>query len=610
LDADSLKHPRREEGLRREVNSWLEPLLASPDYAAAFARLRQFKQQQMLRIATRDLARLGDVDAITRELSDVADVCLSSVLRLCLAQMTHRLGEPHHLDAQGRWCPTHFCVLGLGKLGGQELNYSSDVDVLFVYSEEGNAFQEPPKSKSLLPHGLTNHQFFKRLAEAFIAEVGQMTPDGMLYRIDLRLRPEGNAGPLVRSLAGYENYYAQWGQTWERMMLIKTRGVAGDAALAHEFLEMIQPFRYPRSLSEEVLHEIAAMKERIENEVVKAGELDRNVKLGRGGIREIEFVVQTLQMLNAGRNPFLHDPHTLSALNRLAKYKLIENGEAISLSKAYTFLRDVEHRLQMESNLQTHTIPADAKAHHRLAVLMGFQSTKAFEAARASHTTEVRRVYDNSLRSKPAPSRNLPGEFQKAETEWKTLLAERSFKDIAKSFRLVQSFVQGPGYVHVSPRIAELAQKLLAQFLEKCPRASQGSGQTRAQAGTWKVAAEGQVSGCAGGPSPFPTCPPAHLPTSPQQNQGISPQAQLLSDPDRVLARLDSFIAAYGSRAMLYETWTSNPSLFELLLLLFDRSEFLAEAAIATPDLVDELVLSGLLRRRKTAAEILKDLQH
>ncbi|HYV26795.1 MAG TPA: hypothetical protein VFA77_04645, partial [Candidatus Eisenbacteria bacterium] len=165
LDADSLKHPRREEGLRREVNSWLEPLLASPDYAAAFARLRQFKQQQMLRIATRDLARLGDVDAITRELSDVADVCLSSVLRLCLAQMTHRLGEPHHLDAQGRWCPTHFCVLGLGKLGGQELNYSSDVDVLFVYSEEGNAFQEPPKSKSLLPHGLTNHQFFKRLAE-------------------------------------------------------------------------------------------------------------------------------------------------------------------------------------------------------------------------------------------------------------------------------------------------------------------------------------------------------------------------------------------------------------------------------------------------------------
>src|SRR5206468_4367340 len=142
--------------------------------------------------------------------------------------------------------------------------------------------------------GLTNHQFFKRLAEAFIAEVTRMTPDGTLYRIDLRLRPEGDAGPLVRSLASYENYYAQWGQTWERMMLIKTRRVAGDPALASEFFEMVQPFRYPRSLGERILREVAETKQRIEDSVVKAGEVDRNVKLGRGGIREIEFIAQTL----------------------------------------------------------------------------------------------------------------------------------------------------------------------------------------------------------------------------------------------------------------------------------------------------------------------------
>src|SRR5206468_8252627 len=175
----------------------------------------------------------------------------------------------YHLDAQGRWHPTRFCVLGLGKLGGQELNYSSDVDVLFVYTEEGSVFIEPPRAGAVKSHGLANHQFFKRLAEMFIAEVGQMTPDGMLYRIDLRLRPEGDAGPLVRSLASYENYYAQWGQTWERMMLIKARGVAGDSVLAAEFLEMIQPYRYPRSLGEGALREIAAMKSRIEKELVK-----------------------------------------------------------------------------------------------------------------------------------------------------------------------------------------------------------------------------------------------------------------------------------------------------------------------------------------------------
>ena len=135
------------------------------------------------------------------------------------------------------WQPTAGCVLGMGKLGGQELNYSSDVDVLFVYSEEGSVFKEPPGNGKAPRPVLTNHQFFNRLAEAFIAEVSRMTPEGALYRIDLRLRPEGDAGPLSRSLASYENYYAQWGQTWERMMLIKARGVAGDATLAAEFLE-------------------------------------------------------------------------------------------------------------------------------------------------------------------------------------------------------------------------------------------------------------------------------------------------------------------------------------------------------------------------------------
>src|SRR5213075_1168169 len=155
-------------------------------------------------------------------------------------------------------------------------------DVLFVYSDEGSVFKEPPRKGKTAKPSLTNHQFFKRVAEQFVAEVGKMTGDGMLYRIDLRLRPEGDAGPLVRSLASYENYYAQWGQTWERMMLIKARRVAGDLGLAGEFLEMVQPFRYPRSLNEGFLREVAAIKARIETEVVKAGEIERNVKLGRG----------------------------------------------------------------------------------------------------------------------------------------------------------------------------------------------------------------------------------------------------------------------------------------------------------------------------------------
>ena len=265
-------------------------------------------------------------------------------------------------------------MLGLGKLGGQELNYSSDVDVLLVYGEDGQVFKQPPgQAKSQSPV-MPNHQFFNRLAEALIAEVTRVTPDGSLYRMDLRLRPDGGRGPLCRSLAGYENYYEQWGQTWERMMLIKARRVAGDEGLAHEFWEMIQPFRFPHSTVEGVLREVAAMKDRIENEVVRAGELDRNVKLGRGGIREIEFIAQTLQLLHAGRQPFLQGAPTLPCLDKLAQYKLLSVEEARRLREAYCFLRDVEHRLQMEENLQTHTIPANRPAQERLARLMGFPS--------------------------------------------------------------------------------------------------------------------------------------------------------------------------------------------------------------------------------------------
>ncbi|HWF19750.1 MAG TPA: glutamate-ammonia-ligase adenylyltransferase, partial [Verrucomicrobiae bacterium] len=238
---EALAHPRRSQGFRRETDEWLSPLLQSGDYSGALARLRQFKQREMLRIAARDLARLGDVTEIIREVSDVADVCLDSVWQICHRQISERLGKPFHKDAQGRWQPTEFCVFGLGKLGGRELNYSSDVDVIFVYSEEGQVFKQQPAKKAHDIGGVGNHQFFNRLAEQFIGEVGRMSGEGMLYRIDLRLRPEGNSGPLARSLSSYENYYAQWGQTWERMMLLKARRVAGNEALANEFLEMIHP---------------------------------------------------------------------------------------------------------------------------------------------------------------------------------------------------------------------------------------------------------------------------------------------------------------------------------------------------------------------------------
>ena len=447
LDIGQLKFPRRADGIRREIEGWLKPKLDARDYAGALAELRRFKQREMLRIAARDLARLSNVVEITLEISDLADACLDAVWRICRWQFTERFGQPFHQDAEGNWQRTEFCVLGLGKLGGQELNYSSDVDVLFLHSDEGEVFKAMPAKKKVQRATMSNRQFFNKLAEAFIAEVSRVTPEGMLFRIDLRLRPEGDAGPLCRSLESYENYYTEWGQTWERMMLIKARGVAGDESLAAEFLEMIQPFRFPPSLSADVLREVAAVKDRIEKEVVGEEELERNVKLGRGGIREIEFIAQSLQILHAGRLPFLQTAQTLPCLAKLARYKLLAEEEAQQLDAAYRFLRDVEHRLQMEENQQTHTIPADRQAQLRLARLMDFKSLAEFETALQMHTGNVRRVYDKLLKSdapKSAPA-VLPPEFDGAEEEWKRLLAAHSFRDPATAFRLLKEFAEGPG---------------------------------------------------------------------------------------------------------------------------------------------------------------------
>ncbi len=582
LTRDALRHPRRKSGLKQELASWLPGLLEAGDYSAVPRRLREFQQRELVRIALRDLSHAAEVPEIILEISDLADVCLDAIWQNCWRQLTRRYGTPYHRDPQGKWRPTAACVLGLGKLGGQELNYSSDVDLMFVYDDEGEVFAQRP-GKTARPV-LSNHQFFTRLAEAFIAQVSGARQEEALYRIDLRLRPEGNGGPLARSLASYENYYAQWGQTWERMMLIKGRGVAGDVALASEFLEMIQPFRFPRSINEGVLREVAAMKDRIEQEVVKSGELERNVKLGRGGIREVEFIVQSLQVLHAGKQPFLQGGQTLPGLAKLAQYELLTPAEADALAAAYCFLRKVEHRLQMEENRQTHTLPDERASLERLARLMRFPNLRLFEQERRRHTDNVRRIFERLLRPEHGPEAQrfaFPRQFDGAEAEWTRLLTEHRFRDVPKALRVLREFVEGPGYVHVSSRTRELALGLLPRFFALCP-APAGSG------------------------------PPSRRPNRSSSNlDGGRPSVEApLSDPDRVLTRLDSFIAAYGARATLFELWHSNPAIFELLVLLFDRSEFLAELAIRSPDLVDELVTSGRLRQRKTAAETLKDLRY
>src|SRR5437762_6233531 len=311
-----------------------------------FQILRRWKNKEMTRIALRELANAAALEETTAELSQLAEICVREVLAHWNAKFRESFGSP----------AADFAILALGKLGGRELNHSSDVDLIFLYSEEGE-----------LSPRLSYHQWFNRLAEKILETFSTRDPEGALFRIDLRLRPEGSAGPLARSLESMENYYAGFGETWERIALIKARGIAGSRELAYDFLRLHQPFIYPKSATPDLLEEIANIKHRIERDVVGPEKLERDVKLGRGGIRDIEFIVQTLQLFHGARNPFLQEPSMLKALRALRELDLLPHDEVLALDNAYRFLRRVEHRLQIEAEQQIHTVPDEPEPLSRLA---------------------------------------------------------------------------------------------------------------------------------------------------------------------------------------------------------------------------------------------------
>src|SRR5213593_1517541 len=323
-----------------EMFSELRALAGDSIAQQDFAALRFWKGREMTRVALRELANVAPLEETTGELSQIAEICIRRVFEHWDSELRKHHGSPM----------AEFAILGLGKLGGSELNHSSDVDLLFLYSEEGQ----------LTPH-ISYHEFFNRLGKRILETFSIPHPAGSLFRIDLRLRPEGSAGPLARSLESMENYYAGFGETWERLALIKARGVAGSGELAYEFLRQHQPFIYPESTTPELLDEIANTERRIERDIVGSDKLHRDVKLGSGGIREIEFIVQALQLIHGARHPFLQQPNMLKALRALHELDLLPRDEVLTLDNTYRFLRRVEHRLQIEAEQQTHVVPREAE---------------------------------------------------------------------------------------------------------------------------------------------------------------------------------------------------------------------------------------------------------
>ena len=423
----------------RSHNEMLQSLRRAAGESAAaqnFRALRLWKGREMVRIALRDVADVAPLEETTLDLSLLAEICLREVYRHWHTELSRLRGAPQ----------TEFAILGLGKLGGRELNLSSDIDLIFLYDEEGQ-----------VSSSFSHHQWFNLLGSKILETFASSDPAGTLFRIDLRLRPEGTAGPLARSLASMENYYAGFGETWERLALIKARGVGGSRELAYEFLRQLQPFIYPKGQTPDLLDEIARIKRRIERDIVGHDNIERDVKLGTGGIREIEFVVQALQLLHGARHAFLQETSTLKVLPILAELELIPAAEERALESAYHFLRRVEHRLQIEAEQQTHTLPEESVALHRLVWSLGYRTMGDFNTTLREHMQKVRSIFRRVVET-PANG---------AESSTANLQIFRDEKSATKS---LADLAKGTGGSHVAARTRQVLRKLqplLFQWLAK-----------------------------------------------------------------------------------------------------------------------------------------------
>lgn len=348
--------------------------------------LARFRRRELLRIYLADIRRQITVAETTEEISNLADAILENALRIARQQMDNRYGAPLEIDQRGRRRNAEFCVVSLGKLGSRELNYSSDIDLLFIYSAEGETSGSGTRGQ------ITNREYFVKLAEHITRIVGQQTGEGATYRVDLRLRPHGRVGPLAMSVKDTSDYYKNEAADWERQVMIRSRASAGDMIVFDRFFTIVEPSVFSESQSvASALRSVRLSKQKIDFE--HTGEKGFDAKLGKGGIREIEFIAQALQLAYGGRDKWLRASHTLISLMRLADRSLIHDKELSELFDAYDFLRRLEHILQMEHGLQTHLVPSEPTRRSLVARRMHFRETDDFNLALETHTAKVHNIF-------------------------------------------------------------------------------------------------------------------------------------------------------------------------------------------------------------------------
>ena len=515
---------------REVMEAELKGLVAGVrEFKDLMAILRRYKYRELLRIAARDLTGRADLPEVCRELTDLAGSILEVTVAFGDEMLRHQHGRPLYQDMDGTVRESAFVVLGLGKLGGEELNFSSDVDLLYLYSSDKGGTEK----------GVTLHEYYVKLSELVTKALSSMTEDGLLYRVDLRLRPEGARGELANSLRSAEIYYESWGASWERLALLKALPVAGDRNLGEAFIKMVEPFVYRKYLDFTAIEEIKELKWRIDRSIMRMRG-GPNVKLGAGGIRELEFFVQALQVINGGKDPKVRERNTLKALSALYQQGYINEEEHLNLVESYKFLRTVEHRIQMVDERQSHDVPREERERRRLARSMGFADFNEFSRALSLHMDRVKGIYDRlffeperAIEQERHPEIDILFAPGMPQEEAEGRLLSLGFSDPSRALAILTLLRDGPPFAHFSAR-SRRALRRIAPLLFK------------------------------------------EMASSP--------------DPDMALANLESFVSKVGARGTFYSLLAENPKTLKLLIGLFGTSQFLSRLLISHPDLLDSLV--------------------
>lgn len=509
--------------MQRELSQRLAGVRAPDD---ADRVLRVYKEEEYLRIGCGDLAGCVDVEDVMLQLSQLAGACVQAAMDFHRERLTDRHGLPEGVGDEGG-----LVAVGMGKVSGNELNFSSDVDLIFI--------RGPEEGRTTGRESIPVSRFYETWVRSVTRSLSDVTEDGFVFRVDLRLRPEGEKGELVPSLANAVDYYLGWGRTWERAALMKAVPLAGDIALGEEFIQELEPFIYRKHLDFSTLEDMRAMKQRIAVQLKSKPGV--NIKLGQGGIREIEFFVQALQLINGGRTPRVRCPSTLRGIGLLNEAGLLDDPTARTLREAYRFFRLTEHRIQINHQLQTHELPRTTQDQRELARRIGYGGEALPEFLRDldRHRRAVEELFsslfyqsrDETL-AQVSPAARKILESIHDEGEAQEMLARSGFDDPAGSYAILESIVS-PSRQAGPEKRAELLERLAPLLVEELLKAP---------------------------------------------------------EPSRTLVALSGYIDSLNSASGYFSTFLENPPTIRFLVKILGESRFFTELLIRHPQAIDSLI--------------------